>query len=59
MKVSVRKTSNKKVIAQKPLINLYEMNSRFQRNYGVGKNKIEYERVGFQGFCLGGKNTQM
>ena len=27
MKVSVRKTSNKKVIAQKPLTNLYEMNS--------------------------------
>ena len=27
MKVSVRKTSNKKVIAKKPLTNLYEMNS--------------------------------
>ena len=28
MQVSVRKTSNKKVIVKKPLTNLYEMNSR-------------------------------
>ena len=29
MKVSAKKISNKKVIAKKPLTNLYEMNSKY------------------------------
>ena len=38
MKVSAR-NNNKKVIAKKPLTNLYEMNSRFQTDLFVGLMK--------------------
>ena len=34
MKVSERKKNDKKVIAKKPLTNLYEMNSNFELEHG-------------------------
>ena len=43
MQVSARKKSNKKVIAKKPLTNLYEMNSNYSlisdADHGCHRNK--------------------
>ena len=45
MKVSVRKTSNKKVIAKKPLTNLYEMNSNINERTITEGHEYPYPKT--------------
>ena len=46
MKVSARKTSNKKVITKKPLTNLYEMNSSLKMElnlkFQINDRNVDY-----------------